>query len=434
MSKESNPDSPSRHSHYKVWLGIEIHGRKPTHYELLGLPRGAIDAVKVKKAALERSAKVRQYQSGGNDEQATQLLNELIAAEWVLTDPERKSKYDATLSSAEPTQAPGPQTAPTSQQPFSQGSSTDPERVVKVHSLQISLDSSTGYGIKEPEGKGGEAGFDWKQSEAKGGPARKQWHVFGYAISAASIITLSIGGLALWMALNAPSGPDSHRGGVVAIPETRNYSGMEFRSNAQRGSTVGPGAPSSVISPPAVKDPSATGNSNDAANMKPDHAEALANAKEQFHTEIARLRQEHKENYQSARKAYMATMSGEIEKAMAKKDSALASSLKNMMEDFTGRESINRMTHPLKAILNDSVWRWDILANKVKLNRDYTVNANWMGPVDRGRWYINDDNTVTWWHPGHGWVTEMRFNDSFTSHQSQVPAKKDLGRTGKRLN
>jgi len=92
MSGTSHPGLPF--NPYKAWLGIDVTGRKPTHYELLGLEFGVVDAATAKASVLERSAKVRHYQAGKHADLAAQVLDELAEAQLVLTNAEKKKEYD----------------------------------------------------------------------------------------------------------------------------------------------------------------------------------------------------------------------------------------------------------------------------------------------------------------------------------------------------
>lgn len=219
MSGASNSGMSGRFNPYKTWLGLDVSGRKPTHYELLGLAPGAIDAGKVRVLAQECSAKVKAHQTGPNAELATQLLNEIIAAEWVLEDLNRKAKYDASLTESRMAQADVPEPTKTiASPPDHKTGSKDPEKVVKVHSVQMSIDAATGYGLKEPEEKGKQAGFDWAKANASNVQSKQHWQLFWYAIAAASSLSIGIGSLALWSALSIPLDPNRGYGFVKPEP------------------------------------------------------------------------------------------------------------------------------------------------------------------------------------------------------------------------
>ena len=49
---------------YQQWLGIAPHERPADHYRLLGLPRFETDVERIARAADERMALVRSYQTG----------------------------------------------------------------------------------------------------------------------------------------------------------------------------------------------------------------------------------------------------------------------------------------------------------------------------------------------------------------------------------
>jgi hypothetical protein len=219
MSGVSNSGTPGRFNPYQTWLGLKIVGRKPTHYELLGIAPGVLEANRVRDLARECSAKVKPHEAGPHSEQAKQLLNEIIAAEWTLTDQQRKAKYDATLLETRVVQSDAPlPTASTGPLPVGNPAKKDPEKVEKVHSVQMNIDAATGYGIKEPEEKGKQAGFDWGKANARIVQSKQHWHLFWYAIAAASSLSIGIGGLALWSALSIPLDPDKGNGFVKPEP------------------------------------------------------------------------------------------------------------------------------------------------------------------------------------------------------------------------
>ncbi len=86
---------------YAEWLGIPPDRRPPNLYELLGLDACEDDAVRIRSAGLERSAKVRRYSLGQHGAEATRLLGELAAAFACLTDPVSKAAYDRELFGAD---------------------------------------------------------------------------------------------------------------------------------------------------------------------------------------------------------------------------------------------------------------------------------------------------------------------------------------------
>lgn len=219
MSGAWTSGPPESFNPYKTWLGLDVTGRKPNHYELLGLAPGPIDAGKVRESARECHAKVKRHQTDQNAELATQLLNEIIAAEWVLADLNRKAKYDASLAESRMAQSdvPSPM-ASTASPPDKKPVSKDPEKAAKVHSVQMSIDAATGYGLKEPEEKGKQAGFDWGKANARNVQSKQHWQLFWYAIAAASSLSIGIGSLALWSALSIQFEPDKGNGFVKPEP------------------------------------------------------------------------------------------------------------------------------------------------------------------------------------------------------------------------
>ena len=199
MSGTSHPGMPF--NPYKAWLGIEATERKPTHYELLGLAFGVVDAGAVKSAVLERSAKVRHYQAGKHADLAAQLLDELAEAQLVLTDRERKRQYDLSLSSSSRTSATGPSIKPTDPVEKSRiHQNNDPERVVKVHSVKMNLDNATGYGLKAQEARDSRVEFISSLAKPQPKAGKRRWYLYGVAFSTAGVISVIIAAAA-WMAI-----------------------------------------------------------------------------------------------------------------------------------------------------------------------------------------------------------------------------------------
>ena len=82
---------------YDQWLGIGPAEQPPHHYRLLGVDLFEERKDAINAAALQRSARVRQYQTGPLGELAARLLTEIATAQACLLDPVRRAKYDAEL-------------------------------------------------------------------------------------------------------------------------------------------------------------------------------------------------------------------------------------------------------------------------------------------------------------------------------------------------
>jgi hypothetical protein len=80
------------------WLGIEAPPEQPSYYQLLGLDPQQADGEEIKIAADRALAQVRSHRPGTHAQQWAQLLDELTAAKDCLTDPEKRSQYDANLA------------------------------------------------------------------------------------------------------------------------------------------------------------------------------------------------------------------------------------------------------------------------------------------------------------------------------------------------
>ena len=82
---------------YRIWLGIPANSRPPTHYQLLAIAPEETNRDAIKAAVIQRSAYVRNFQTGKHADDATRILNELSAAEACLTNPAKRAAYNAEL-------------------------------------------------------------------------------------------------------------------------------------------------------------------------------------------------------------------------------------------------------------------------------------------------------------------------------------------------
>ncbi|MBI1899766.1 MAG: hypothetical protein HYS13_01470 [Planctomycetia bacterium] len=90
-------DTPVPFDPYRNWLGIASHEQPANHYRLLAIKVFEDDPQAIARAADERMAHVKTFQTGRHSELSQQVLNELAAARVCLLDPERKAAYDAAL-------------------------------------------------------------------------------------------------------------------------------------------------------------------------------------------------------------------------------------------------------------------------------------------------------------------------------------------------
>jgi len=93
---------------YHKWLGIPPEEQPPNHYRLLGLPPLEDDPDVIEHAADQRMSHLRTLQVGRRAELSQRLLNDVAAARVVLSNPEKKAAYDATLRQELEAQAAGP--------------------------------------------------------------------------------------------------------------------------------------------------------------------------------------------------------------------------------------------------------------------------------------------------------------------------------------
>lgn len=82
---------------YHRLLGFPESVTGPDHYELLGVPKFTQDQKVIRRALIDRSTQLRQWQNSKWFREAERLENEVIAAGAVLEDPVRKVDYDREL-------------------------------------------------------------------------------------------------------------------------------------------------------------------------------------------------------------------------------------------------------------------------------------------------------------------------------------------------
>ncbi len=84
---------------YQQWLGIPRAEQPPHHYRLLGLAPLEANPDAIRRAAGERAALIRRYQSSQYLAVTNKLLSDISAAAACLLNPQTKSAYDAALRS-----------------------------------------------------------------------------------------------------------------------------------------------------------------------------------------------------------------------------------------------------------------------------------------------------------------------------------------------
>lgn len=92
---------------YDRWFNIPPGEQPPDHYRLLGIDRFESETAVINEAAEQRVAFLHDVATGPQVAMTQRLLNEVAAARLCLTDPEKKSAYDAKLK-----QPPAPKRPP----------------------------------------------------------------------------------------------------------------------------------------------------------------------------------------------------------------------------------------------------------------------------------------------------------------------------------
>jgi len=91
---------------YEHFLGLKPSGRRPDHYELLGVARGETDAEALLKATERQLTQVTAARNRQNSVLANRLMQEIVAARACLSSPDSRRAYDETLKPTEVTAQP----------------------------------------------------------------------------------------------------------------------------------------------------------------------------------------------------------------------------------------------------------------------------------------------------------------------------------------
>ena len=82
---------------YYVWLGIPPREQPPDHYRLLGITQFESDADVIRNAAEQRMRYLRTV-TGPRARRAQQLVNEIVAAQRILSEDTSREKYNALIT------------------------------------------------------------------------------------------------------------------------------------------------------------------------------------------------------------------------------------------------------------------------------------------------------------------------------------------------
>ena len=82
---------------YHKFLELPEVETPPDHYGLLGVPRFTDDAKQIHAALVTRNTQLRGWDNSKFYREANALLNEVVAASFILEDPIKKAAYDAEL-------------------------------------------------------------------------------------------------------------------------------------------------------------------------------------------------------------------------------------------------------------------------------------------------------------------------------------------------
>ncbi|MBN1590994.1 MAG: hypothetical protein JW888_15885 [Pirellulales bacterium] len=82
---------------YHKWLGIPPSEQPPNAYRLLGLRLLESNPEVIQNAVDRQTLHLRTYQLGEHSDASQRLLNEVAAAQLILLDADKKTRYDAEL-------------------------------------------------------------------------------------------------------------------------------------------------------------------------------------------------------------------------------------------------------------------------------------------------------------------------------------------------
>jgi len=109
---------------YREWLGLELTGAEPNHYELLKLDLFESDGEAIRIAAENAMSRVRSFRPGGHASHWAKLLDTIESVKECLTDPAKKAQYDADIQTrpeevTPPSPVTGASTTPSASSPTS---------------------------------------------------------------------------------------------------------------------------------------------------------------------------------------------------------------------------------------------------------------------------------------------------------------------------
>jgi len=97
---------PDTFNPYSEWLGVNVAGQTPNHYQLLGLNPSETDAEVIARAADTAMARVRRVRPGAHLAEWSRLLDYLTATKACLLDPASRTAYDNSLQNPMPVATP----------------------------------------------------------------------------------------------------------------------------------------------------------------------------------------------------------------------------------------------------------------------------------------------------------------------------------------
>ena len=209
--------------YYTEWLGVTTAAdTPPNHYQLLGLKEFEGDAGRIAEAARRQRQKLEPFLKGTPDERETaeRLILALKRAEYVLSDPARRSEYDYWLK--ETREKGAPKTVPMAAVAAEQELLTQRDRAIEQGNWTKAEEVALKLVSFDPQN----ASYEQVLEEVQAHRARGARKALGLRAVRSLLLLLMLAGVALllvnvgrrWLKAGATTGAGGEAGGGTAGP------------------------------------------------------------------------------------------------------------------------------------------------------------------------------------------------------------------------
>jgi hypothetical protein len=158
---------------------------------------------------------------------------------------------------------------------------------------------------------------------------------------------------------------------------------------------------------------------------------ATKKATEDFKKGVAKLDEKYRKELEKARADYVLALGEARKEAIKANDLEEAQRIVAAIKDTEDAATANKIAAVRQRVAG-SAWEWTWKDHILSLHADGTATTSWHKD-EKGYWYVNPDGTVFWWTSGHGVAAVMKFNATYTAHESVTPTRDDMKRAGKRV-